>query len=95
MLFRRYRRIKIYDFKSLINILKKMKDNSFSVWIGNGGTMKIPNKNVFTGEKNECEIFLNNIVEKKRKRGIKLHHHTNNGMMIKSLYFYVFISKNK
>lgn len=44
-----------------------MIENSFSVWIGNGGTIKVPNRKVFTGSENECEKFVTKIVKKKEK----------------------------
>ncbi len=72
-----------------------MLENNFSVWIGNGGSIKVPNRNVFTGTENECVNFINKIVKKKREKKIKIYYHIRTGMMIKSIFFYAFISENK
>ena len=71
-----------------------MSENNFSVWIGNGGTLTNPNKKVFIGSEKDCENFISELVNKKRKRVIQIFYHLNNGMKVKSRLFYAFISKN-
>lgn len=67
----------------------------FSVWMGNGYWKNGGNKNVFTGTEKECEDFITQSAERKRKRNIKLYFHIRTGILIKQRYFYMFLSENK
>ena len=67
----------------------------FSVWMGNGYWKNGGNKNVFTGTEKECEDFITQSAEKKRKRNIQLYFHIRTGILVKQKYFYMFLSENK